>query len=132
MARLHLTIAFAAVAALAAVAAPAHAQFGSIFGPPRPPPDVPGSSAPPPPNFPTSRDRNRDLNRGDLPPDEPIPAPMNLPPAQRPGATIQSEPLAPPPGMSNPQQRPAAPLRNEQPPQQAAPVQPPAQRQPRG
>jgi hypothetical protein len=123
------------------LSASAHAQFGSIFGPPRPPADVPGAAPPPQPNFPSSRDRNRDFNRGDLPPDEPIPAPMNLPPAQRPGASIQSEPLAPPPGMPN-EQRPAAPLRNEPPPQQAAPMRPqqqqtlpglpPGQRQPRG
>jgi hypothetical protein len=119
------------------VAAPVYAQFGSIFGPPRPPADVPsGAQTPPPPNFPSSRDRNRDFNRGDLPPDEPIPAPMNLPPSQRPGAGIQSEPLAPPPGMSN--QRPAVPLRNEPPQQQQMQPQMPAQqqqtpqRQPRG
>jgi hypothetical protein len=138
MARLYLTIAVLVLAAIGAMTS-ARAQFGSIFGPPRPPADVPGNAAPPPPNFPSSRDRNRDLNRGDLPPDEPIPAPMNLPPSQRPGASIQSEPLAPPPGMSN-QQRPAVPLRNE-PPEQAAPAQQqpqtlpglaPGQRQPRG
>ena len=131
MARLPLTVAMLVLTAGAAFA-PAHAQFGSIFGPPRPPADVPGNAAPPPPpNFPSSRDRNRDFNRGDLPPDEPIPAPMNLPPSQRPGAAIQSEPLAPPPGMSN-QQRPAVPLRNEPPPQQQQmpPQQMPAQQQP--
>ena len=55
---------------------------------------------------------------------------MNLPPSQRPGMSIQSEPLAPPPGISN--QQPAVPLRNAMPPpQQAAPTQqqPPAQQQ---
>jgi hypothetical protein len=114
MARLFLTTAVMLCAALT----PAVAQFGSIFGPPRPPAEIPGNAAPPPPsNFPSSRDRNREFNRGDLPPDEPIPAPMNLPPSQRPGASIQSEPLAPPPGMSD-QQRPAVPLRNNEPQQQ--------------
>jgi hypothetical protein len=114
---------------------PAHAQFGSIFGPPRPPADIPGAAPSPPPNFPSSRDRIRDSNR-DLPPDEPLPAPMTLPPDQRPGSSIESAPLAPPPGMA---QQPAAPLRDE-PAQQAAPQrQPqalpglaPGQRQPRG
>jgi hypothetical protein len=150
MARLHLaalTFLASVVAALAAAApSPAHAQFGSIFAPPRPPAEIPNNErmAPPPPNFPTSRDRARDLNR-DLPPDEPLPAPMNLPPRQRPGAgDIESSPLAPPPGS----QQPAAPLRTDRPiqqqqqtlpqqqqlppPQQTLPGLPPGQRQPRG
>lgn len=63
---------------------------------------------------------------------------MNLPPAQRPGAAIQSAPLAPPPGSSA--QPPAAPLRRAPAEQQAVPSQqqpqnlpglPPGQRQPR-
>jgi hypothetical protein len=108
---------------------PVYAQFGSIFGPPRPPADIPGR-APPPPNFPTSRDRTQDFNR-DLPPDEPLPSPMTLPPDQRPGATIQSAPLAPPPGMQQqqqPQMREATPQQQ----QQTLPGLAPGQRQPRG
>lgn len=61
---------------------------------------------------------------------------MTLPPDQRPGAGIQSAPLAPPPGM---EQQPAAPLRNEPQLREAIPQQPqtlpglaPGQRQPRG
>jgi hypothetical protein len=135
MARTSLTFLAVLVGAYA-LSGPAYAQFGSIFGPPRPPADVPSAAPSPPPNFPSSRDRNRDFNRGDLPPNEPIPAPMNLPPSQRPGASIQSEPLAPPPGMSN-EQRPAAPLPQQAAPtrpqqQQALPGLPPGQRQPRG
>jgi hypothetical protein len=125
--------------AAAALFTPAHAQFGSIFGPPRPPADIPGGRAAPPPNFPTSRDRTQDFNR-DLPPDEPLPAPMTLPPNQRPGASIQSAPLAPPPGVQQQQQQSTAPLRNEPSTREAMPQQqpqtlpglPPGQRQPRG
>ncbi len=67
---------------------------------------------------------------------------MNLPPAQRPGAgTIQSQPLAPPPGATAaPPSERAAPLRGTTAPtQEALPAQPqtlpglpPGQRQPRG
>jgi hypothetical protein len=111
---------------------PARAQFGSIFGPPRPPADIPNRGAPPP-NFPSSRDQ---------PPDQPLPAPMNLPPTQRPGiGAIQSQPLAPPPGTTEaPPSAPAAPLRGTTAPTQEAtpappqtlPGLPPGQRQPRG
>ena len=99
-----------AVAALL-VASPAAAQFGSIFsdGPPRPPADVPNappSRAPPDqqPYYP---------GRADSPPQQPLPAPMSLPPSNRPGGgTIQSQPLAPPPGAQSappPPQNSAAP-----------------------
>jgi hypothetical protein len=87
------SFALTAVAALL-MAPPAFAQFGSIFGapPPRPPADVP--SAPPgnrqpPPYYP----------QRDEPPPQPLPAPMSLPPSNRPGGgTIQTQPLPPPPG----------------------------------
>jgi hypothetical protein len=87
------SFALMAVAALL-MAPPAFAQFGSIFGapPPRPPADVP--SAPPgnrqpPPYYP----------QRDEPPPQPLPAPMSLPPSNRPGGgTIQTQPLPPPPG----------------------------------
>ena len=126
-------------------AAPARAQFGTIFndGPPRPPGDIP--NAPPsnqqfPPYYPNRSDRPPPPDR-DEPPAQPLPAPMNLPPQSRPGGgTIQSQPLAPPPG-SAPAQRdvnapppPAAPLNEAQPgaPPSTLPGLPPAQRQPRG
>jgi len=131
-----LTIRFAPVALLIAAAAisaaPARAQFGGIFNdpPPRPPASVPRGGAP---------------DARDLPPSEPLPAPMSLPPSSRPGAgSIQSQPLAPPPGASvAPPREPGAPQqlgRPEQGPpqtQQAAPGQalpglPPGQRQPPG
>jgi hypothetical protein len=68
--------------------------FGSIFGnPPRPPTEAPGrpsSRQQPPPYYPSGRD---------TPPSQPLPAPMNLPPSNRPGqANIQTQPLSPPPG----------------------------------
>jgi hypothetical protein len=100
------------VAALLA-APPAFAQFGSIFGdpPPRPPADVPSappSRRPPPPQQPYYTGR-------DEPPAQPLPAPMNLPPSNRPGGgTIQSQPLPPPGGLAAP------PAPQGQPPQGAA------------
>jgi hypothetical protein len=127
MARLYRTIAVLALAAAASLS-PARAQFGAIFAPPRPPAEIPNDRQQPPPNFPTSRDRVRNYER-DLPPQQPLPAPMNLPPAQRPGAgDIQSQPLAPPPGSTSAPQ-PAAPLRNVPPAQQASPTEPPSQPQ---
>jgi len=134
-----------AVLALAAflLAGPAAAQFGSIFNqpPPRPPADVP--SAPPsdrrapPPYYPS---REPPPIYRDEPPAEPLPAPMSLPPQNRPGAGgIQQESLPPPPGAQQavrppPSQQPAAPLQpppgapQQQQPQQpanAAPAAPP-------
>jgi len=75
------------------VAQPASAQFGSIFSdpPPRPPADVPSGRSPPPqqPYYPGR----------DEPPSQPLPAPMSLPPSNRPGGGgVQSQPLPPPPG----------------------------------
>jgi hypothetical protein len=134
------------------LAAPASAQFGSIFGdgPPRPPADIPDNGlprGPQPQNFPSEpRQRNFPSAR-DEPPAQPLPAPMSLPPQNRPGGgTIQSQPLPPPPGGPVVPQAPA----NEQPqvqpqqqhqqqqqqqantPQQTLPGLPPGQRQPRG
>src|SRR5262245_47024720 len=68
--------------------------FGSIFGnpPPRPPADVrpPSSRQPQPPYYPGGRD---------TPPSQPLPAPMSLPPSNRPGhGNVQQQPLPPPPG----------------------------------
>jgi hypothetical protein len=123
MARFFLACAIMMLVTVAAPA-PAHAQFGSIFSPPRPPADVPNRA---PPNFPSSRDLSRDE-----PPDQPLPAPMNLPPSRRPGA-IQSQPLAPPPGSSvSPSTAPAAPSRNTPPAkqEQTLPGVPPGQQRP--
>jgi len=66
--------------------------FGSIFGnpPPRQPAEVPRSRQQPAPYYPSSRDN---------PPSQPLPAPMNLPPSNRPGqGNIQTQPLLPPTG----------------------------------
>ena len=59
---------------------------------------IPGRSQPaPPPDI-----------RSDQPPARPLPAPMSLPPSSRPGGgTIQSQPLAPPPGTEAAPQPPA-------------------------
>src|SRR5262245_3764164 len=91
MARRIRLVALVVPAALLA-AAPAFAQFGSIFSdpPPRPPANVPSAPPQAPPYYPSGRDS---------PPSQPLPAPMNLPPSDRPGAgAIQSQPLPPPPG----------------------------------
>lgn len=127
-------------------AAPAFAQFGSIFrdDPPRPPADIGSDRAPPPSNYPRSNDRVMrppQDTRPDLPPSQPLPAPMNLPPSSRPGVRdIESAPLAPlpggpvapqPPPMEQPQQ--ARPNQPGQPlPGQTLPGLPPGQRQPPG
>ncbi|HVV61270.1 MAG TPA: DUF2155 domain-containing protein [Pseudolabrys sp.] len=116
MARLSFIV---AASAAAFAAAPAFAQFGPIFndGPPRPPADVPQRQAPPFPsrNFPTNNDRFPTDNdrmirppadiRPDVPPNEPLPAPMSLPPSNRPGGgSIQSQPLPALPGTAGPPQ----------------------------
>jgi hypothetical protein len=140
MARSTVSKALIAAAVLLCVG-PAFAQFGSIFrdDPPRPPADVGGGRAPPPPNYPRSNDRvlpPPQDTRPDLPPSQPLPAPMNLPPSSRPGVRdIESAPLAPlpggpvaprPPAMEQPQQaRPSQPG-------QTLPGLPPGQRQPPG
>jgi hypothetical protein len=129
------------------LAMPAGAQFGSIFrdDPPRPPANVPGGQVPPPdddqppPQQSFPRQPPDNVPNQDRPPAQPLQAPMSLPPSSRPGGgTIQSQPLAPPPGSAptqpsqpsqanSPQQRPgsaAAPI-------QTLPGLPPGQRQPR-
>ena len=122
------------------VAAPAFAQFGSIFRdePPRPPGDI----GPPPSSRPPGNPRGQPQAappdyRPDQPPARPLPAPMSLPPSSRPGGgTIESQPLSPPPGG---QVAPAPPPQEQ--PQQGArtgpnaqplPGLPPGVRQPRG
>ncbi len=107
------------VAALPATT-PARAQFDTIFGngPPRPPADIPNSQQPQQPGYypsqqypleqpnareypPAQRQPRRPAMSRDEPPAQPMPAPMSLPPAARPGGgTIESQPLAPPPGTA--------------------------------
>jgi len=123
MARPRLSVCIFAIATLAAVT-PAAAQFGNIFSdrPPRPPADVPGprddrypapiyreeeedEPAPPPsrqaPYYSNQPSRTPAVARPDVPPAQPLPAPMALPPSSRPGGgTIQSQDLAPPPGTT--------------------------------
>jgi hypothetical protein len=127
-ARISFGLTFAALLA----AAPAFAQFGSIFRdePPRPPGDMPGypreyRTDPPAyysdPRYQQPRRAPSEWRNPDLPPEQPLPAPMSLPPSSRPGAGgIQTEEL-PPPGA------PAAPQPG-QPGQPTAitPIQPPA------
>jgi hypothetical protein len=120
------------------LAAPAAAQFGSIFSepPPRPPADVPSAPPsdrrPPPRYFPGG---NPPPLNADEPPAAPLPAPMALPPRSRPGA-VQSQPLAPPPGTAPAQQvnQPPAsgPPRQTEGPSRTLPGLPPGQRQPTG
>lgn len=140
MARSSLKLSWIVLAAL--VATPAFGQFGSIFGEeaPRPPADVPNRPSstnpnyppPPPANYP-SRIGPRPPGdvRSDEPPERPLPAPMNLPPASRPGASsIESAPLAPLPGT---QLTPQAPLPAPQQDANQPPMQTlPGNRQPRG
>jgi hypothetical protein len=133
MARSTLPAGLLALAALTA-AAPAAAQFGSIFNepPPRPPANVPSAPpgdrrAPPPRYYPR---RELPPVRADQPPDRPLPAPMALPPQSRPGrGTIQSQPLAPPPGAAPTQQANQPPASG---PPRTLPGLPPGQRQPPG
>jgi hypothetical protein len=121
----------------ALTAPPAAAQFGSIFSdpPPRPPADVP--SAPPddrrgPPRYYPSQDAPP--ARANQPPAAPLPAPMALPPQNRPGS-VQSQPLEPPPGTAPAEQAnqlPNGPPRETSGPARTLPGLPPGQRQPGG
>jgi hypothetical protein len=136
MARPRLSIFLLATAVLL-VAAPAFSQFCSIFRdePPRPPADVPSQPPsqpprnfppPPPGNFPGRNEPRPPTDlRSDVPPAQPLPAPMSLPPGSRPGAgSIQSQPLPPPPGAT---EVPPPPQQG-----QTLPGLPPGIRQPRG
>lgn len=95
-ARLHL-----ALALLLAGAVPAAAQFGNIFGPPRPPADVPSHEDFRDDRYP--REPGYDPWRRQRAPEPPPPPLTRLPPpdgpsTHRPG--VQSEPLPPPPGAT--------------------------------
>jgi hypothetical protein len=135
MARSRLSICLLAMAALSVLAAPAQAQFGSIFrddGPPRPPADVPSAPPSQQPMYPNQQQGN--FPRGDQPPAAPLPAPMSLPPASRPGAgNIESQPLAPPPGVPVAPAPPQGqqPQQGNGPPVQTLPGLPPGIKQPR-
>ena len=77
--------------------------FGSIFGnpPPRQPAEVPRSRQQPAPYYPSGRDNA---------PSQPLPAPMSLPPSNRPGqGNIQTQPLPPPTGGVVAPQAPSGP-----------------------
>jgi len=141
MARSRLKFGVPAIAVLL-VAAPAAAQFGSIFNepPPRPPADVP--SAPPsrdqyPPYYPSDRDQ-APRRPSDEPPARPLPAPMSLPPSSRPNrGIIQQQALPPPPGTQQTAKPPPGAQQAAKPPANSAPIRtlpglPPGQRQPQG
>src|SRR4051812_31747154 len=91
-----------AALAVSFLAAPAFAQFGTIFrdGPPRPPADVPGGhpSAPLP-----EPGRGQWFDPRQSSPVEPPPPPLTRFPQGVPPGGVQTETLAPPPG-SPPQQ----------------------------
>ena len=108
-------LALALLAGPALLAQPAFAQFNSIFSdePPRPPSDVPRGQQfeqPMPPadlgrggqsDVRSRVDVTRPDMRADQPPAQPLGSPMSLPPQSRPGrGSIQSQPLAPPPGAT--------------------------------
>ena len=100
--------------------------FGSIFGnpPPRPPAGAPSSRQQPPPYYPSGRNN---------PPSQPLPAPMSLPPSNRPGyGNVQTQPLPPPGGVVAPQPPPGqAPQGAGVAPGQPAPALPPGPGSPR-
>jgi hypothetical protein len=115
-----LAVAFVATTALAE--APAHAQFGNIFGnqPPRPPSNVG------PQNQDPDAEEVPDIPQGRI-----LPAPIRPPPgaAMPPPGSVQTQPLAPPPGSTAvPQGAPPPPTTATAP----LPGLPPGQRQPRG
>ncbi|RYH99529.1 MAG: DUF2155 domain-containing protein, partial [Acetobacteraceae bacterium] len=123
-----VTFAMFATVAIAA-ASPSHAQFGNIFGnnPPRPPGNV----------GPGPQDRIQDPDAEDVPDIPqgrilPAPLPNRQPPpgtGMPPPGSVQTQPLAPPPGtMIVPQQQPPA---TANAPSAPLPGLPPGQRQPR-
>jgi hypothetical protein len=130
------TISFGLTLAALFAAPPAFAQFGSIFRdePPRPPGDVPnyqrdyrdyGPPTDDPRYPPPIRRAPSEWRNPDLPPEQPLPAPMSLPPSSRPGAGgIQSEELPPPPGAPAAPQQPAQAAPGQ--PTAITPIQPPA------
>lgn len=159
------TIGLLLLAAALLSTAPARAQFDTIFGndrPPRPPADIPNSQRQQPgyspgqqapqqyPDYPVRRNfpdyRNYPAAQSqtplpaagsDEPPAQPMPSPMNLPPSARPGGgTIESQPLAPPPGVEPGQQantpNPAQPGSPQQPGATQQANQPPSDQQPAG
>src|SRR5262245_9632945 len=92
-------VAASAIVLVAILAAPAAAQFGSIFGePPRPPSAIPGGrqSAPAPPsqNYPPAQP-NYPPAQPNYPPQSAYPPPGAQPQGVPPGG-IQSRPLPPP------------------------------------
>lgn len=114
-----------ATLAVAAFTAPAAAQFGSIFSdePPRPPRNVPRGQQLPPADlgrdgdFRSGVDVRRPNLDADQPPSQPQAPPMALPPSSRPGGgTIQSQPLAPPPGGVAAPMQPNVPVQPAPPP----------------
>jgi hypothetical protein len=114
-----------------ALAVPAAAQFGTIFGPPRPPADIPQDTRYP--ADPRAAPQPRYDPRYEPRPEPPPPPLTRLPPQQqqRPGGPppgVQTQPLPPPPGATAatpPAQQPgAAPG--------TLPGLAPGQRQPRG
>lgn len=105
-----LGVLVAALGLAQTVAAPAHAQFGSIFGgPPRPPAEVPQEQSdpryPPPemdrdPRLPPIEVERDPWYGSREPAPEPPPPPLTrLPSVPRPG-DVRSQPLPPPPGVA--------------------------------
>jgi hypothetical protein len=118
---------------LAALASPAAAQFGSIFGPPpRPPSDVPYPENRRDERLPQQPQRYDPRSR--QAPEPPPPPLTRLPPSRTP-QDVQSQPLPPPPGApaatQDPQQQQEA-ARPSGPGQPPLTGLPPGQRQPRG
>ena len=117
MARLFFSRILLAALGAQLAAAPAAAQFGSIFGndPPRPPQGVPGRQTPPVESLPP-------------PPGVSVPPPLPQGTQQRPQGGIQSQPLPPPPGSTAAPSvspgAPAQPLTGQRQPARAAPPQP--------
>jgi hypothetical protein len=121
MVRLPFSAALLAAVVMALPMGPARAQFGSIFGPPRPPGDIPNHPPFPPPPLPPR-------DQADVPPQR-TPPPAAQPRQQAPTTArrapgIQSQPLPPPPGTAAPAQP------SRQPAQRPPPAAPPGQPQP--